>query len=239
MSNFHYTNIDILIPARDEEQALPHLLAEIDRTLVRTIFVVDNGSRDQTAKIAKANGATVISCPTPGYGNACLAGLAAMQADPPDIVVFLDGDRSDHPKHLIDLIAPICSDHADMVLGSRTLGLAEAGSLTLTQRFGNWLATFLMRIFWGVDYTDLGPFRAIKWSQLQRLDMQDRNYGWTIEMQIKAYLYNLRIEEVPVNYRNRIGVSKISGTVSGVIKAGSKILYTIFRFRQRYGRKPF
>lgn len=231
--------VDILIPARNEEAALPHLLREIDRSQVRTVYVVDNGSTDKTALVAREHGATVIACPTPGYGNACLAGLAAMQANPPSIVVFLDGDRSDHPQHLPELIAPITTDQADMVLGSRTLGLAETGSLTITQRFGNWLSTFLMRLFWGVRYTDLGPFRAIAWHKLQQLDMQDRNYGWTIEMQIKAYLHSLRIREIPVNYRNRIGVSKISGTLSGVVKAGSKILYTIFRFRQRYGNKPF
>lgn len=234
-----YPSIDILIPARDEEDALPHLLQEIDRTQVRTIYVVDNGSRDRTAEVAQQHGATVVACRTPGYGNACLAGIEAMNADPPQIVVFLDGDRSDHPQHLPELVAPIIANQADMVLGSRTLGKAESGSLTFTQRFGNWLSTSLMWLFWGLRYTDLGPFRAITWSKLQLLQMQDRNYGWTIEMQIKAYLHQLRVQEIPVNYRNRIGVSKISGTFSGVIKAGSKILYTIFRFRLRFGHKPF
>jgi glycosyltransferase involved in cell wall biosynthesis len=236
---FENPTIDILIPARNEEKALPHLLKEIDRSQVRTIFVVDNGSTDDTAKVALAEGAHVVPCPEPGYGNACLAGIAEIRKNPPDILVFLDGDRSDHPEHLPELVAPIQANRADMVLGSRTLGEAESGSLTVTQRFGNWLSTFLMSFFWGVRYTDLGPFRAIAWEDLERIGMQDRNYGWTIEMQIKAYLYQLRILEIPVNYRNRIGVSKISGTLSGVVKAGSKILYTIFRFRQRYGTKPF
>ncbi|CAM2008574.1 glycosyltransferase [Acanthopleuribacter pedis] len=223
--------IDVLIPARNEEAALPLVLQEISRDLVRTIVVVDNGSTDRTAEAARAAGARVVDCPVAGYGRACLAGLAAMAEDPPDVVVFLDGDRSDHPDHMSDLVAPILADEADMVLGSRTRGVAEKGSLTITQRFGNWLATRLMRLFWRADYSDLGPFRAIGWHALQRLQMADTNFGWTIEMQIKALGHGLRTSEIPVRYRARIGQSKISGTLSGCVRAGTKILYTIFKYR--------
>lgn len=223
--------IDILIPARNEEEALPLLLDEIDRSQVRTILVVDNGSSDRTAELARAHGCSVVSCDIPGYGLACLTGLAHLRRDPPDIVVFLDGDRSDHPRYLQELCQPIRDNRADMVLGSRTLGRAEQGSLTLTQRFGNALATRLMRLFWGARFSDLGPFRAVRWSSLEQLAMADRNFGWTIEMQIKATLHQLRILEIPVDYRNRVGTSKISGTLSGCVKAGSKILYTIFRYK--------
>ena len=227
----HDHTVDILIPARNEAQALPPLLAEIDRSIVRRIVVVDNGSTDATAEVATAAGCTVVPCPAPGYGNACLAGLAFMQNDPPDIAVFLDGDRSDHPDHLPELIEPIIAGTRDFVLGSRTRGRADKGSLTVTQKFGNRLATSLMRLFWGFRYSDLGPFRAIRWDSLQSLHMSDRNFGWTIEMQIKAITVGLRIAEVPVNYRNRIGTSKISGTLSGVVRAGYKILFTIFKYK--------
>lgn len=223
--------IDVLIPARNEEAALPLVLQEIDRALVRTIVVVDNGSTDETAARARAAGARVVSCPIAGYGRACLAGLAAMNEDPPDIVVFLDGDRSDHPDHMAELVAPILAGEADMVLGSRTRGIAEKGSLNTTQRFGNWLATRLMRLFWRADYSDLGPFRAIRRQALEQLHMVDTNFGWTIEMQIKALGHGLRTLEIPVRYRARVGQSKISGTLSGCVRAGVKILYTIFKYR--------
>lgn len=223
--------VDLIIPARNEAEALPVLLDEIDRRHLRRIVVVDNGSSDATAEVAAARDCDVVDCPVPGYGRACLAGLAHLRLDPPDVVVFLDGDRSDHPRYLPQLIAPIASDEADFVLGSRTLGEAEKGSLTITQRFGNRLATSLMRLFWGVHYSDLAPFRAVRWTSLDALNMEDTNFGWTIEMQIKAHVHGLRFREVPVNYRNRIGVSKISGTVNGVIRAGTKIIYTIFRYK--------
>ena len=223
--------IDVLIPAHNEEAALPPLLNEIDRDPLRRIVVVDNGSTDRTAAVAEEHGCTVVSCPQPGYGNACLAGMAFMADDPPDLLVFLDGDRSDYPEHLPELTGPIIEGSHDLVLGSRVKGQAEKGSLTLPQRFGNALATGLMRWFWKTSYTDLGPFRAIRWSSLQLLEMQDRNFGWTIEMQIKASLRGLRIMEVPVKYRKRIGVSKVSGTLKGVIGAGYKILFTIFKYR--------
>ena len=225
--------IDILIPAHNEEAALPPLLDEIDRRDLRQIVVVDNASTDQTAAVARAHGCLVVTCPVPGYGRACLAGIQFLRDDPPDILVFLDGDRSDHPRFLPALAGPISADRQDLVLGSRTLGEAEAGSLTFTQRFGNRLATTLMRWLWGASYTDLGPFRAIRWSALMGLAMTDTNYGWTIEMQIKAIQAGLRIQEVPVDYRNRIGISKISGTLGGSIRAGYKILFTIFKYHIR------
>jgi len=224
--------IDILIPARDEEAALPHLLAEIDRELIQKIIVVDNGSRDRTAEVAAQSGCHVVYEPQPGYGRACLAGINYLKNNqPPDILIFLDGDRSDHPKFIPDLVAPIRDQGCHLVIGSRALGVAEAGSLTFTQRFGNRLATFLIRIFWGLGFTDLGPFRAITWHALTAMNMQDKTFGWTVEMQIKAAMLGLKSTEVPVDYRNRIGTSKISGTVSGVLKAGYKILFTVFKYK--------
>ncbi len=223
--------IDVVIPAQNEEAALPHVIEEIDRGPLRRIVVVDNASTDRTAEIAQALDCVVVSCPRPGYGSACLAGLAYLAEDPPDIVVFLDGDRSDHPKFMAGLISPIAADQYDFVIGSRVKGHAEKGSLNATQVFGNALATRLIKLFWGFQYSDLGPFRAIRWDLLQRLEMRDQNFGWTIEMQIKAGLHGLRVLETPVDYRRRIGVSKISGTISGCVKAGYKILYTIFKLR--------
>ncbi len=172
-----------------------------------------------------------MDCPKPGYGQACLAEIDYIRKDPPDVLVFLDGDRSDYPQLMPRLYEPIIEDQQDMVLGSRVLGQAEKGSLNVVQRFGNALATTLMRLCWGVRYTDLGPFRAIRWSSLMAINMVDTNFGWTIEMQIKAHLARLRVLEVPVDYRNRIGVSKISGTLNGCFRAGTKILYTIFKYR--------
>lgn len=223
--------IDILIPAFNEQDALPLLLDEIDRSIIRRIVVVDNASTDQTAEIAHQRGCQVVTCPTLGYGSACLAGLNYIRKDPPLVMVFLDGDRSDVPSFLPKLVYPILEGDQDFVLGSRTMGVAQAGSLNLVQRFGNRLATGLMRLFWGVAYSDLGPFRAIRWQSLEALAMQDTNFGWTIEMQIKAHLAGLRTLEVAVDYRNRIGTSKISGTLSGVFRAGFKILYTLFKYR--------
>ena len=225
------TKIDVLIPARNEAPALPHLLEEIDRSPLRRILVVDNGSTDDTANIARNLGCAVVHCPRPGYGGACLAGIAYLRNDPPDVLVFLDGDRSDHPGHMPQIFGPIATGTHDFVLGSRTLGRAEQGSLTPVQRFGNILATKLMWLFWGASYSDLGPFRAISWQALQRLDMRDTNFGWTIEMQIKAHQHRLQTLEIPVNYRKRIGVSKISGTLAGVVKAGTKIIYTLIKYR--------
>ncbi len=223
--------VDVLIPARDEEAALSVMLKEFDRHPLRRIVVVDNGSSDRTAEVAREHDCLVVSCPEPGYGRACLAGMAFIRRDPPDVIVFLDGDRSDDPAYLPRLFQPILDDDYDFVLGSRAKGRAEKGSLSATQVFGNALATRLMKWFWKTNYSDLGPFRAIRWSCLERLAMRDTNFGWTIEMQIKAAVLNLRIKEIAVPYRKRIGVSKISGTLSGCVKAGYKILYTIFKYR--------
>ena len=219
--------VGVIIPARNESAALGHVFAEIPRALVHEIIVVDNGSTDETAAVARAGGARVVTEPTPGYGRACRAGLAAL--DPSvDTVVFLDGDRSDYPEELPIVLEPIAQGRADLVIGSRVRD-AQPGSLTIPQRFGNRLACALMRWWFGVRYTDLGPFRAIRREALDQLQMEDRAYGWTVEMQAKAARRGLRIAEVPVRYRPRLGRSKISGTVSGTLKAGIAILSTIVR----------
>lgn len=217
--------IAVLIPAYDEEESIKKVVAAIPEW-VDDMIVVDNGSTDQTADMARAGGARVVSEPRRGYGFACLAGIHALTD--PDIVVFLDGDYSDYPDEMNRLVDPIIKDQADMVIGSRVLGRAEKGALKPQARFGNRLACLFIRLFWGVRYTDLGPFRAITYQALKFLDMRDTNYGWTVEMQIKAARGGLRSMEVPVSYRKRIGRSKVSGTIKGVIFAGSKILYKIF-----------
>lgn len=190
--------------------------------------MVDNGSTDGTAEVARAHGARVVREDRRGYGRACLRGLA--EVGEAQIVVFLDGDHSDHPQELPLLIQPILEDRADLVIGSRTLGHATSGALTPQQVFGNRLACLLIRLLLGHRYTDLGPFRAIRWDALQRLEMRDPTYGWTVEMQVKALRRGLRVVEVPVSYRRRIGQSKISGTLTGSLKAGYKIILTILRY---------
>ena len=223
----HGKKIAVVIPALNEERSIVRVIGEIPAWADRVI-VADNGSTDRTAGVVRATGrAEVIVQQERGYGAACLAGIAA--AEDADILVFLDADLSDYPSRMALLVDPLADGRADMCLGSRRLGLAEKGALTAQQRLGNTLACMLMKLFWGADYTDLGPFRAISAPALRKLDMRDRNYGWTIEMQIKAIRHGLRTLEVPVDYRNRIGVSKVSGTVRGVIGAGGKILYVIFR----------
>lgn len=219
--------IAVVIPALDEERAIGRVLADLPAFVDRAI-VADNGSRDRTAEVARAYGAIVVSEPERGYGAACLAGLAHI--GDADIVVFMDGDYSDHGDEMAALVEPIAAGRSDMVIGSRVLGARAAGSLTPQQRLGNWLATRLMWLIWRVDYTDLGPFRAIAVPALRRLGMADRNYGWTVEMQIRAAVAGLRTHEVPVSYRVRIGQSKVSGTVKGTIMAGVKILAVIGRF---------
>jgi glycosyltransferase involved in cell wall biosynthesis len=220
-------SVGVVIPALNEAQALPHVLAAIPQW-VRIVVVADNGSTDGTAAVARAHGATVASEPIRGYGRACLTGIAAMPAYI-DVIVFLDGDASDTPSDMARLIAPIAEGRADMVLGSRTLGSREPGSLTPQQVFGNWLACTLIRLVWGQRFTDLGPFRAIRADKLRQLGMADPDFGWTVEMQVKAARQGLATLEIPVGYRRRIGKSKISGTVRGVIGAGTKILYVIGR----------
>jgi glycosyltransferase involved in cell wall biosynthesis len=218
----------LIIPALDEEPVIGQTLAAVPRHLYREIIVADNGSRDRTAAIAAAAGATVVSEPERGYGAACLKALAAVPAGA-EAIVFMDADSSDIPEEAAYLLEPIFSGRADFVLGSRALGQAEAGSLQPHQKFGNWLATTLMRWIYGFRYTDLGPFRAIRADALERLQMRDRNYGWTIEMQIKALRHSLRIVEVPVSYRRRVGTSKVSGNLKASFLAGVKILWTVFR----------
>lgn len=224
-------SISVIIPAFNEERAIGKVLDEIPSSIAE-IIVVDNGSTDGTAAVAQARGATVVREPIKGYGRACLRGIAALQD--PDIVVFLDGDYSDFPGEMPSLYEPIAAGHADLVIGSRVLGERERGALLPQARFGNWLATRLIRWLFGVSFTDLGPFRAIGCGALRRLNMRDCDFGWTVEMQVKAARIGLRCAEVPVRYRKRIGTSKISGTVSGSLRAGHKILWTIFRYL-RYG----
>lgn len=219
--------VAVVIPALDEEGAIGRVIADIPPWVDR-IVVADNGSRDCTVEVARAAGALVVREPERGYGAACLAGLAHI--GDADVVVFLDGDYSDHPEEMTALVEPIIAGSADLVIGSRVTGAREAGSLTPQQRFGNWLATRLIRLVWGVSWTDLGPFRAVSAPSLARLAMRDRNYGWTVEMQIKAAVLGLTSLEVPVSYRRRIGVSKVSGTVKGTVLAGWTILSTIARY---------
>ena len=227
--------IDVLIPAWNEEKALPLVLKGIPKEWVRQVIVCDNGSTDRTAEVARAEGAILVSQPERGYGNACLAGMRYLQNLPaskqPEIVVFLDGDFSDYPEELPQVVAPILNEGKDLVIGSRRLGGMEPGAMTTTQRFGNWLAPFLIRLFYNYRFSDLGPFRAIRWDKLQALGMRDRNFGWTAEMQIKAAKQKLHCAEVPVRYRKRAaGHSKVSGTFKGTILAGWKIIITIFKY---------
>lgn len=222
--------IGVVIPALDEEQALPRVIADIP-DWVDEIVVVDNGSHDRTAEVAKTAGARVAYEDERGYGAACQAGIRALDA--PDIVVFLDGDYSDDPSEMVILVDPIATGIADFVVGSRVAGKAARGALLPQQRFGNWFACLLMRRLWGFAYTDLGPFRAIRRDVLEGLGMTDRKYGWTVEMQIKAAEAGLKYLEVPVSYRPRIGTSKISGTLRGSLMAGITILGVIARLSAR------
>ena len=222
--------IDVVIPALDEEASLPFVLADLPRSLVRRVVVADNGSRDATARVAREGGAIVVPAERRGYGSACLAALDWLRTnDPPDIVVFVDADYSDHPEELPRLVAPLLAGEADLVIGSRVLGEREPGALLPQARAGNLVACLLIRLLYGHRYTDLGPFRAARWEALERLEMADPDFGWTAEMQVKALRRGLRVVEVPVSYRRRVGVSKITGTVSGTLRAGYKILWTVLR----------
>ena len=223
--------IKVIIPAFNEEASISHVINDIP-TLVDEIIVVSNGSQDQTEAVAREAGATVLTEPQKGYGYACLKGMSYIndQRKTTDIIVFLDGDYSDHPDELPKIVDPIINHGYDFVIGAREKRLREEGSMTPQQVFGNWLATFLMRILYRGRFTDLGPFRAIRYQVLMELDMQDKTYGWTVEMQLKALRRKLKYIEVPVQYRKRIGVSKVSGTLKGSILAGIKILGWIFKY---------
>jgi len=223
--------IDVIIPAYNEEQSIGHVIDDIPSELVREIIVCNNNSIDDTAKNAEAKGAKVLLAQNKGYGSACLRGLSyiAAKRTKPDIVVFIDGDYSDHPEEMTDLIKPIINEGCDMVIGSRAIGELERGSMQVQQIFGNWLATTLIKLFYNYKFTDLGPFRAITYDALMKIDMQDKDFGWTVEMQVKAAKLKLKTTEVPVTYRKRIGKSKVSGTLKGTILAGHKILWTIFK----------
>jgi glycosyltransferase involved in cell wall biosynthesis len=220
--------VAVIIPALDEEDAIVRVLGDIPEEMSAAVIVVDNGSTDRTAQRARECGATVVAEPRRGYGQACLTGMAELP-EGVSIVVFLDGDYSDFPSEMNTLVDPIARGVSDLVIGSRVLGKREAGALLPQARLGNALATWLIRRLFGVQYTDLGPFRAVRLSSLTRLHMVDRNFGWTVEMQVKAARQGLRITEVPVRYRKRIGESKITGTLLGSVRAGYKILWTIFR----------
>ena len=219
--------IDAVIPAWNEAASIGTVLARLPSPPVRRVVVADNGSTDETAAIARAHGAVVVFEPRRGYGAACLRALEALRADPPEVVLFLDADGSDDPTEAAQILDPILRDHADLVIGSRVRGRREPGALAPHARFGNWLATRLLQWLYGARYTDLGPFRAIRYEALQALGMKDRDFGWTVEMQIKAARRGVRHTEVPVRYRKRVGRSKISGTILGLARAGMKILGTI------------
>ena len=224
----HNKRISVLIPAFNEEKSIAQVIKELPRDVVDEIVVIDNASTDATHEIALRNGAKVVKEPHRGYGAACLKGIESINNT--DIVVILDGDHSDYPEQINRLVDPIAAGEADFVIGSRVLGRLEDGALTPQQYWGNKLAVFMIHRLFGYRFTDMGPFRAIRYESLKKLDMQDKDFGWNAEMQIKAVKSGLKIKEVPVDYRKRIGDSKISGTISGTIKAGTKIIFTIFKY---------
>ncbi|MGA0233239.1 MAG: glycosyltransferase family 2 protein [Saprospiraceae bacterium] len=223
--------IDVIIPAYNEEKSIGSVINDIPSDLVREVIVCNNNSTDNTRDVAIEYGAFVLDENRKGYGSACLKGMdyIAQKDIKPDIVVFLDGDYSDHPDEMPALIQPILEQDMDMVIGSRALGTLERGAMQPQQIFGNWLATNLIRLLYGYEFTDLGPFRAIKYESLLSLEMADPDFGWTVEMQVKAAKQKMKCTEVPVKYRRRIGVSKVSGTLKGTVLAGHKILWTIFK----------
>lgn len=227
------SKVDLIIPALDEERAVGNVVNALPSERVREVVVVDNGSKDRTRQVAEEAGATVLSEPRRGYGSACLKGIAHLKekADPPDIVVFLDADFSDYPEQIERLLDPIEKEGYEFVIGSRAMGERSKGALLPQQVFGNRLATWLIRKRYGVHYTDLGPFRAIRFEKLLELGMADPDYGWTVEMQLKAAKHGLRTKEVPVDLRKRIGRSKVAGTLKGTVLAGYKIIKTVLTYR--------
>jgi glycosyltransferase involved in cell wall biosynthesis len=224
--------ITVIIPAFNEAPSIGKVIKDIPQIVSETI-VVDNGSTDKTSEIAQQVGATVCYEPRKGYGYACLKGLEKCAENPPNIVVFLDGDYSDYPEQLTEIVTPIIQNKVDFVIGARVSRLREKGAMTYPQIFGNALASTLMKLFFGAKFTDLGPFRAIRYNKLLALNMSDKTYGWTVEMQLKVLKQKVNYLEIPVKYRNRIGVSKVSGTIKGAIFAGVKILYWIFKYTLR------
>jgi glycosyltransferase involved in cell wall biosynthesis len=223
--------IDVVSPVFNEAESLPLVLADVPRPPVRRVVVADNNSSDGSADVARAHGAVVVPAPVQGYGSACLAALDWLRAnDPPDVVVFLDADYSDHPEELPRVVAPIVRGEADVVIGTRVLGVREPGALLPQARAGNFVACLMIRLLYGHRYTDLGPFRAVTWSALEAVGMRDPDFGWTAELQVKALRHGLEVTEVPVSYRKRVGVSKITGTVKGTVRAGYKILWTVLRY---------
>ena len=222
------SRISVIIPAYNEESSIGLVLDALPQEKIHEIIVVDNCSTDATARVAQEHGARVVKEPKKGYGSACRKGIDELDA--PDIVVFIDGDFSDFPEEIVLLIGPIETGEKDFVLGSRMIFPKSQLALLPQARYGNRLAILLIKLFFKYEFTDLGPFRAIRYSSLMSLGMQDRDFGWTVEMQIKALRNGLRIHEVPVNYRKRVGISKITGTLSGTIRAGTKIIYTIFKY---------
>ena len=221
----------VIIPALNEERSIGRVIGDIPQDLVTEIVVVNNGSTDSTARVASSSGATVIEEERRGYGQACLAGIDHIKNSSylPDIIVFLDADYSDYPQEMKDLVSAITEGGYDLVIGSRTIGERQKGALLPQALVGNYIATRLIKLFYRVDFTDLGPFRAIRYDKLLSLDMRDKTFGWTVEMQVKAAKNGLRCTEVPVSYRKRIGTSKITGTVAGSVMAGVKIIWMIFR----------
>ena len=229
------TTVDVVIPALNEEASVPLVLGDLaplrEAGTVRRVVVADNGSTDATARVAREGGATVVEASRRGYGSACLAGLGWLREnDPPEVVVFLDADYSDHPEELPRVIAPILAGDADLVIGSRVVGERQRGALLPQARAGNVVACVLIRLLYRHRFTDLGPFRAVRWDALEEIAMEDPDFGWTAEMQVKALRHGLAVAEVPVSYRKRVGVSKITGTLSGTLRAGHKILWTVLRY---------
>ncbi len=226
-------NIAVIIPAVNEESSIGKVINALPKAYIMKVVVGNNGSIDDTKSVAEKAGAIVVDEPRKGYGWACLKAMEHISSwsIKPEIIVFIDGDFSDYPEELPNVVAPILEDNIDLVIGSRALGEKVKGSMTIPQVFGNWLATRLMRAFYGVRYTDLGPFRAIKYAKLLELNMSDKTYGWTIEMQLKAANRKMTYTEVPVNYKKRIGISKVSGTIKGTILAGYKIIGAIFKYK--------
>lgn len=223
--------IYVVIPAFNEEASIKKVIDDIPKNLIEDVIVVSNKSTDKTVEVATNAGAIVLEENRQGYGWACLKGIDYAYQKGATVIAFLDGDYSDYPEQLVDVLKPIIENDMDMVIGSRALGDRKKGSMTFPQIFGNWLATNLLKIFYKAHFTDLGPFRAIKSDALKKLHMSDKTYGWTIEMQIKAAQNKLKFCEVPVDYKPRIGTSKVSGTIKGAVLAGIKIIFAVFKYK--------